>query len=199
MFNNMAWPDFTLVFEGGEVPCHKEVLAAASSVFEAMVGNNHKEAIEGKANIKISAEVGRAFVRYIYTEDVERELMKEQASAFLSLGEMYNLQGLKDAAELELLSQLKRENMVDMIHLGELHRAEDLFEAALRMTKVNMSWLRNQVNIFFSSEILYDETSQPGGGYGDGGEAEQRYLGETSLKHPLIFGQPNFLKLSNFS
>ena len=149
MFNNMAWPDFTLVFEGEEVPCHKEVLAAASSVFEAMVKNNHKEAIEGKANIKISAEVGRAFVRYIYTEDVERELMKEQASAFLSLGEMYNLQGLKKVAELELLSQLKKENMVDMIHLGELHRAEDLFEAALRMTKVNMSWLRNQVNIFF--------------------------------------------------
>ena len=117
MFNNMAWPDFTLVFEGEEVPCHKEVLAAVFSVFEAMVGNNHKEAIEGKANIKISADVGRAFVRYIYTEDVERELMKEQASAFLSLGEMYNLQGLKEVAELELLSQLKKENVVDMIHL----------------------------------------------------------------------------------
>jgi len=144
MFNKMTRPDFTLVFEGGEVPCHKEVLAAASSVFEAMVGNNHKEAIEGKANIKISGDVGRAFVRYIYTEDVERDLMKEQASAFLSLGEMYNIEGLKEAAELELLSQLKKENMVDMIHLGELHRAEDLFEAALRMTKVNMSWLRDQ-------------------------------------------------------
>ena len=146
MFNNMAWPDFTLVFEGEEVPCHKEVLAAASSVFEAMVGNNHKEAIEGKANIKISADVGRAFVRYIYTEDVERDVMKEQASTFLSLGEMYNLQGLKEAAELELLSQLKKENMVDMIHLGELHKAQALFEAALRKTRVNMTWLRNQVN-----------------------------------------------------
>ena len=74
-------------------------------------------------------------MRYIYTEDVERDLMKEQASAFLSLGEMYNLQGLKEAAELELLSQLKKENMVDMIHLGELHRAEDLFEAAFRIVR----------------------------------------------------------------
>ena len=132
---------FTLVFEGEEVPCHKEVLAAASPVLGAMM-----ETMEGKANIQISAEVGKALVGYIYDGVVAKELMNVHASTFLSLGEMYNIQGLKEAAELELLSQLKKENMVDMIHLGELHKAQALFEAALRMTRVNMTWLRNQVN-----------------------------------------------------
>ena len=49
MYNKMSRPDFTLVFEGEEIPCHKIVLAAASPVFEAMVENKHREAIENRA------------------------------------------------------------------------------------------------------------------------------------------------------
>ena len=145
VYNKMARTDFILVFEGEEVPCHKIVLAAASPVLEAMVENNHRESIESKANMKLSAEVGRAFVKFIYTEEVQEDLLKEHASAFLAMGELYDLQELKDIAEKELLSQLDKENMVEMISLGEVYRAEDIFEAALKMTKVNMTWLRNQV------------------------------------------------------
>ena len=120
-------------------------MAAASPVLEAMVENKHRKAIDSKANIKLSAEAGRAFVRFIYTEKVEVDLLKEHALAFLAMGEMYNMQELKDKAERELLSQLDKENMVEMISLGEFYRAEEIFEAALKMTKINMTWLRNQV------------------------------------------------------
>ena len=58
---------------------------------------------------------------------------------------MYDLQELKDMTEVKLLGQLKKENMVEMISMGELYRAENIFEAALKMTKNNMTWLRNQV------------------------------------------------------
>ena len=143
--NKMDSSDFTLVFGGEEVPCHKHILAAASPVLEAMVKNNHREAIESKANMKLSAEVGRAFVRFIYTGEVQEDVLKENAPAFLEMGEMYNLKELKDLAEKELLSQLEKENMVEMVYIGELFRAEDIFEAALKMTKVNMTWVRNQV------------------------------------------------------
>ena len=145
VYNKMSGADFTLVFEGEEVPCHKIVLAAASPVLEAMVENKHREAIESKANIKISAEVGRAFLRYIYVGEVQEDLMKEHTSAFLEMAEMYELNELKDMAEKALLSQLDKENMVEMVYIGELFRAEDIFEAALKMTKINMTWLRNQV------------------------------------------------------
>ena len=141
----MSGADFTLVFEGEEVPCHKIVLAAASPVLEAMVENKHREAIESKANIKLSAEVGRSFLRYLYTGEVQEEVLKEHTTAFLEMGEMYELNELKDMAEKALLSQLDKENMVEMVYIGELFRAEDIFEAALKMTKINMTWLRNQV------------------------------------------------------
>ena len=82
---------------------------------------------------------------FIYTEDLEDNVLEEQASAFLAMGEMYDLVELKDKAEAKLLSQLKRENMVEMISFGELYRAKSIFEAALKMTKNNMTWLRSQV------------------------------------------------------
>ena len=65
---------------------------------------------------------------------------------FLALGELYDLQELKELAEAELLIQLDKENMVGMISIGEIFRADDILSAALKMTKANMSWLRCQVS-----------------------------------------------------
>ena len=130
-----------------EVPCHKIVLAAASPVLEAMVENKMREAIESKADIKLTEEVGKGFLQYLYTSNLQEDLLKEHAPAFLSLGEMYDLPELKDMAETELVLQLDKENMVAMISIGETFRADRLLEAALKMTKVNLSWLRSQVKI----------------------------------------------------
>ena len=145
VYNNMEDSDFALVFAGEEVLCHKHILSAASPVFKALVRNKHKEAIEGKANIEFSPEVGRALVQFIYTGNMQEGLLEEQPAAFLAMGEMFDLQELKELAEKELLIQLDKDNMLAMISLGELFRADKIFEAALKMTKVNMSWLRTQV------------------------------------------------------
>ena len=58
---------------------------------------------------------------------------------------MYELQVLKDKAEVELMKQLDLENMVEMISIGDLCRADDILEAALKLTKAKMGWLRQQV------------------------------------------------------
>ena len=137
--------DFTFLFDGKEVPCHKHVLAAASPVLEAMVENQHREAIENKAKIQISEEVGRAFVQFIYTGKLEDQKLNEHPLAFLALSEKYDLQVLKDMAEAELMKQLDMENMVEMIFIGDLYRADDILEAALKLTKANMDWVRQQV------------------------------------------------------
>ena len=101
--------------------------------------------LESKANIDLSEEVGRSFVKYLYTGELEENILKEQTLAFLELGQKYDIQELKDLAEQELLEQLDRKNMVEFVFMGDLFSAEKIFEAALKMTKANMSWLRNQV------------------------------------------------------
>ena len=100
-------------------------LAAASSVPRAMVENQHRE-----ANIELSGEIGQAFVRFIYTLD--ETLLKDQAVAFLELGE---LQELKGTSERELLKQLDKETMVRLLSISEVFHAEELFEAALYLTR----------------------------------------------------------------
>ena len=102
--------------------------AAASSVPRAMVENQHRE-----ANIELSGEIGQAFVRFIYTLD--ETLLKDQAVAFLELGELKELQELKGTSERELLKQLDKETMVRLLSIGEVFHAEELFEAALYLTR----------------------------------------------------------------
>ena len=147
LFEEMMDPNFSLVFQGAEVPCHKHVLAAASPVFKAMVLNQHLEAIESKADIELSEEVGRSFVKYLYTGQLEEDLLKEHAMAFLELGNKYMVQELKDLAEQEMLKQLDRKNMVKFVSIGDTFNASKIFKAALKMTKANMNWPHGQVSI----------------------------------------------------
>ena len=145
LYDKMLDPNFALIFNGAEVPCHKNVLAAASPVFEAMVVNQHQEAIESKANIELSEEVGRAFVKYLYTGELDEDLLKEHTVAFLELGNYYIVHELKDLAEKEMLKQLDKKVMVKFLSIGDLFNANKIFEAALKMAKANMAWLRTQV------------------------------------------------------
>ena len=145
VYEEMMDPNFTLVFNGSEVACHKHILAATSPVFKAMVVNQHLEAIESKANIELSEEVGRSFVKYLYTGELEEDILKEHALAFLELGNKYLVQELKDLAEGEMLKQLKKKNMVRFLSIGDIFNANKIFEAALKMTKANINWLCSQV------------------------------------------------------
>ena len=88
-------------------------------MFEAMVGNECLEAIENKANLDLPQEVGRAFVKYIYTGEFEEEILTKQAAAFLELGEMFDIQELKDSAEVELLRLIDKDNMVEFLYIAQ--------------------------------------------------------------------------------
>ena len=144
----MERSDFSIICDGVEVPCQKHVLSAASPVFAAMVENRHLEAIEGKAKIEISEEAGRAFVRYMYTGELKESMLKEQTVAFLELGDKE-----QELAEAELLKQLDKKNMVEFVSVGDFHNSNKIFEAALKMTKFNMAWLRNQVSYRMSNKL----------------------------------------------
>ena len=145
LYEKMVDTDFTLIFRGAPVPCHKLVLAAASPVFKAMVDSLHLEAMESKATIDIPEEVGLAFIEFIYTGELDERALEANSVALLELGEKYDVQELKDLAEVELLHQLDKNNMVEFVSLGDLFNAERISEAPLKMTKANKNWLRSQV------------------------------------------------------
>ena len=82
----------------------------------------------------------------MYCGELEKGMLEMHALAFLELGE-YDVQHLKLLAEGEMLRQLDRKNMVEFFSIGRLFRANKILEAALKLTKANMAWLRSQVSI----------------------------------------------------
>ena len=120
---------------------------ATAHVFGAMTENQHLELIESQANIELSEEVGRAFVRFMYCGELEKGILEMHALAFLELCEKYDVQTPETLAEGEMLRQLDRKNMVEFFSIGSLFRANKILEAALKLTKANMAWLRSQVSI----------------------------------------------------
>jgi len=143
-YRKMSWTDFTLEFEGEELTVHRVILAGASPVLAAMLENQHREAREGRAVIQLPASVGRAFVRYIYLEELEEGILKEEVVAFLELGEKYQMVRLKELAEKKMLQLLAKENMVKFLIAGDLFRAARIKAAALKLAKINLAWLRGE-------------------------------------------------------
>ena len=61
-------------------------------------------------------------VRYIYLEELEEDILKENVVTFLELGEKYEVEKLKELAEAKMLQLLHRDNMVDFLMAGDLFR-----------------------------------------------------------------------------
>ena len=164
IYKKMNDTDFALLCDDETIPCHRIILSGASSVFEAMIGNKkNKEAVEGEVDMNISAEVGRAFVEFIYTAKLDKEILAKEAVSFLELGDKYQMPGLKEVAEEEMMTQLSRENMVKLLAISDLYRAKELREAAIKFTKLNMAWIRSdearmeevkKLNVNLMAELL---------------------------------------------
>ena len=137
IYKKMRDTDFALLCDDESIPCHKNILVGASSVFEATIGNKkNKEAEEGEVDMNISTEVGRAFVEFIYMAKLDKDILVKEAVSFLEQGDKYQISGLKELAEEEMMNQLSRENMVKLLAISDLYRAKELREAAIKFTKL---------------------------------------------------------------
>ena len=104
----------------------------------------NKKNREGEVDMNISAEVGRAFVVFIYTAKLNKEILAKEAVSFLELGDEYQMPGLKELAEEEMMTQLSRENMVKLLAISDLYRAKELREAAIKFTKLRYALKKNR-------------------------------------------------------
>ena len=144
LFRQMKNPDFKLLFNGAQAECHKHILAASSPVFGAMLQGQFKENIENQCTIDVPEDIGQAFVHFIYMGKLDKDILKQEAVSLFELGERYDIPALKHLAEGEMLKQLNKDNMLEMLTLGNLFKAKTIFEAALEMTKANLSWINSQ-------------------------------------------------------
>ena len=145
ILEEMRNADFLLVCEDGTIPCHQLFLGAASPVFRAQIDTKMKEGEERKVEMEYSANVMRGFISFVYTGEIEEELLKQEVEVFLELGEKYDVKKLKNLAEKKMCEILNEENMVTFFLMGDIYGAP-----RIRMEAKN--YLRQKVRILKEKE-----------------------------------------------
>eukprot|EP00092_Neocalanus_flemingeri_P040436 GFUD01044037.1.p1 GENE.GFUD01044037.1~~GFUD01044037.1.p1 ORF type:complete len:336 (+),score=103.52 GFUD01044037.1:120-1127(+) len=146
LFEEKILTDYNVVCNNGmSFPCHKAFLAARSPVFRAMIESEMKEAKEATIHlVKFSAIVVENLVKYVYTGQVDEEVLKDNADNFLDLGEQFDIAELKAMAEQSMITNLDKENMVNYFLAGELYNGVKIRAAAKAFLRQNMKSLVKQ-------------------------------------------------------
>jgi hypothetical protein len=108
MHKDMPGTDFHLVCEGSPLPAHRPVLAAASPYFKAMLITDTAKVKAGRTNLECSEELGRNFIKFLYTAEIEDAVLDEYIEKFLCLGDKYIVPELKQRTETRMLQLLSK-------------------------------------------------------------------------------------------
>ena len=138
--------DFTLESEeGAKFPCHRNVLAAQSSVLRGMFLSPMEERETSRLKMTYKADIVRKFLKFFYKRKLEEEEAEGNLISLLELSEKYNLPHLKEEVEELAIRKLTVENMVDMFLLADIHSAKDLKTAAEGFIKTNRIKVREDL------------------------------------------------------
>ena len=130
--------DFTLESEDGtKFPCHRNMLAAQSSVLRRMFLTPMEEKRTSSLQLQYKADIVRKFVKFFYKRKIQEEEEIETLRSFMELGEKYDIPHLKGEVEELTIRKLTVENMVDLFLLADFHSAEDLRTAAEAFIRTN--------------------------------------------------------------
>ena len=119
-------------------PCHRGILSARSPVFKAMLQADMEEKRKGIVDIKdFSPDVIEVMLNYMYTSTVSSNA--QQTAEVLKAAEQYQLDLLKNACEVSLCRELKINNCLTYLILGDMYQAEMLKNCSMKMLFENMN------------------------------------------------------------
>ncbi|XP_043288141.1 TD and POZ domain-containing protein 5-like [Venturia canescens] len=143
MFDNKIFCDVTFVFEDCELPAHKSILAVHSKVFEAMFTNEMSEKDTGRVEVlDISAEIFKAFLKYLYTREID---LKRNVTEILVVADKYEVCELKDLCEKYMLANLSELIVVEYLLIADKLCCTALKKKSLTMLQNNAILLCNVI------------------------------------------------------
>ena len=116
IFTNGKFTDCSITCEGREFRCHQNILAARSSVFDAMFTHNMEEKISSRVDIiDLDSETVQDMITYIYSGKVGE--LDGKATGLLSAAEKYDLRELKQLCEDSLCNNINTDNVLGKINI----------------------------------------------------------------------------------
>jgi len=146
-FASLLWDektsDFRIICGDESFPVHRMVLGARSSYFQVLFNRRFVESETGQVNIEdMASETLKAVIEYMYTgkfKDIE-----SKARELLVASERFDLLLLKKYCEEWLISNLKKDNAVDLFILADEQNSEKLRLKAKQMIVENGAEIINQ-------------------------------------------------------
>jgi hypothetical protein len=114
------------------IPAHRFLLALRSPVFKAMFQAEMSEATSSEILIRdFDAGVMQEFVRFMYTDKLDRPALDRHAEQLLAAACKYQVPGLESLCENYLCASLTVSNVVNVLYLADLYSAAQLKARAL--------------------------------------------------------------------
>ena len=106
--------DVTIVCDGHQFPCHKLILSLRSHVFKRMFSSDLKINEKDEATLEIidiSAETMKAFLNFIYTDELKAE---EITTNLLFAADKYDVKRLTNICLKHFENEINTENVMDI-------------------------------------------------------------------------------------
>ncbi|KAF8687298.1 hypothetical protein HU200_042979 [Digitaria exilis] len=122
LFLSQNGADVTFVVGGESFPAHKSILAARSPIFEVVFFGSIKEGNSWRVE-DMEADVFRAVLRFIYTDDVPAAELDESSMAehLLAAADRYGLDRLKVICERKLYAGINVDTVAATLALAKQH------------------------------------------------------------------------------
>mgnify|MGYP001302438006 FL=1 len=128
VFSDKQFSDIKIQCEGQSFDCHMDIMAARSPVFMAMFQSNMKEKQKNTVNIEdCRAGVVDKMLNFIYTGNVSSpDAISEIISELFKAADKYQLDLMKKISEESLCSNLKVNNCLEFLVLGDMRDTSKL-------------------------------------------------------------------------
>ena len=124
LHQNNEYTDVTLQSGDVKIPCHRNVLAAASDYFKAMFKCGLKESTSDTVQLTMEPEVLRSVVDYLYTGQIE--LTVDNVEDLVKSADVLSLECLKATCADFMSSQVDQHNCFQLCRFSTLYRLDQL-------------------------------------------------------------------------
>ena len=122
--------------EDESIPVHKLILQLRSPVFKTMLSSTMKESTLNEIIISdFDHDVVKEFIRFLYLDKCDTRAL--EAKSLLAIAHKYEVKGLIQACELDLIKVLSISNVVELLIFADLYEANELKNTALKFIKTN--------------------------------------------------------------
>jgi len=143
IYNSMIYSDFKLVSNGREFECHKNFIAGQSETFQNVLESPWVS--DGMMFMdEYRPEVVEGLLSHCYRSPLKQDVFEANVVEYLNIAEKYDLPDLKVKAEIFMISNMKKETLIEFIVAADLFNATKVKESALKFLSSNKNlWMEN--------------------------------------------------------